>query len=92
MAEKSAVHYCLSVITDVRNNLLQARRAFMGQDSVIVNKRELLDKLDDLYDKLPETLKTAKIYVEEHAHIMQQAEQECNTKRISAEHAAKCAK
>ena len=85
MAERSSVHMCLALITDMQAILRQARKSFGSQDNVVVNRKELSDKLDDLRTSLPETLATARQYVDNYTQIMQQAEQDCTARRTHAE-------
>lgn len=85
MAERSSVHMCLALITDMQVILRQARKSFGSQDNVIVNRRELSDKLDDLRRSLPETLATAREYVDNYEQIQQQARQDCDARRAHAE-------
>jgi len=88
MAHRSAAHQCINIINDMYGTLNRARRAFMGQDSYIISKTEMLEQLDLLRSSLPDALSKAVEYVKEYDNIITQTNQECNAKRINAEQTA----
>lgn len=85
---RSSAHQCVNLINDMYGILSKARRAFIGQDSYVISKQEMLEKLDQLRATLPEALTQAIQYVDAHEQILQQAEQDCRAKRTAADQEA----
>ena len=88
MSERSSVHKCLTVIDDLYNMLRMARKPFGAPDNAVISREDFTRKLDQLRQSLPETLATARQYVDNYTQIMQQAQQECTALRVNADQEA----